>query len=333
MSQILLSQNKTFHYIIQHRISGYGFLQKPPPKLLHNFRYAGTLTCIYKLQKNMDYSERLINSTIRIEAILPDETATGTGFFFHFDLTDGDKKLPIPVVVTNKHVVEGAVALKFFCKEKSDQGTPAYGKTFEIILDSKIYGLIIEHPETNIDLVIIPLNFLSNSAYQLGKTIYYDVFGETTIPSPTVIEELLAIEEIHMVGYPNGLWDQTNNLPIVRKGITATNPIIDYEGEKKFLIDIAAFPGSSGSPVFLYNPGPYQSKSSIKLGGRIYLLGILYRGPMFEVEGEIITTANPNKNNLQTISQIPMNLGAVIKSEKLNGFRTLLIKINNDLTI
>ena len=34
---------KTFYYIVQHGISGYGFLQKPPLKLLRNFRYAETL--------------------------------------------------------------------------------------------------------------------------------------------------------------------------------------------------------------------------------------------------------------------------------------------------
>jgi len=44
-----------------------------------------------------------------------------------------------------------------------------------------------------------------------------------------------------MIGYPSGLWDTKNNLPIVRKGITATTPYFDYNGKREFLVDIAAF--------------------------------------------------------------------------------------------
>ena len=41
---------KTFYYIVQHGISGYGFLQKPPLKLLRNFRYAETL---YEIKRHL----------------------------------------------------------------------------------------------------------------------------------------------------------------------------------------------------------------------------------------------------------------------------------------
>ena len=53
------------------------------------------------------------------------------------------------------------------------------------------------------------------------------------------MSELSAIEEIIMIGYPVGIWDSANNMPIVRKGITATRPDIDYEGRKEFMIDAA----------------------------------------------------------------------------------------------
>lgn len=61
-----------------------------------------------------------------------------------------------------------------------------------------------------------------------------------------------------MIGYPNGLWDSQNNLPIIRRGITATSVKKDYNGKKEFLIDAAVFPGSSGSPVFIFNEGSYS---------------------------------------------------------------------------
>lgn len=52
-----------------------------------------------------------------------------------------------------------------------------------------------------------------------------------------------------MVGYPDGIWDEFNNQPIVRRGITATHPKNDFNGKGEFLIDAVCFPGSSGSPV------------------------------------------------------------------------------------
>ena len=54
-----------------------------------------------------------------------------------------------------------------------------------------------------------------------------------------------------MIGYPDGIWDSVNNLPVIRKGITATHPHISWNGKTEFLTDIASFPGSSGSPYFL----------------------------------------------------------------------------------
>ena len=58
---------------------------------------------------------------------------------------------------------------------------------------------------------------------------------------------LTALEDVVIVGYPDNIWDSVNNL-----GVTATHPKIDYEGRSEFLI-AAIYPGSSGSPVFLYN--------------------------------------------------------------------------------
>jgi hypothetical protein len=63
-----------------------------------------------------------------------------------------------------------------------------------------------------------------------------------------------------MIGYPKGFWDRVNNLPVVRKGITATPIYIDYNGKKEFLLDIPIFSGSSGSPIVLFNEGSYSTK-------------------------------------------------------------------------
>lgn len=129
-----------------------------------------------------------------------------------------------------------------------------------------------------------------------------------------------------MIGYPNGIWDFKNNMPIVRRGITATNPKLDYNGLPIFIIDCACFPGSSGSPVLIFNQGSYtDARGNINLGtGRVILLGVLFAGPQHIAEGEIKTIDLPLKQAQISLSHIPNNLGFVVKAQKLFDFRPLL---------
>ncbi|MFR3321383.1 MAG: hypothetical protein ACLTSZ_09905 [Lachnospiraceae bacterium] len=80
------------------------------------------------------------------------------------------------------------------------------------------------------------------------------------------IEYFAAIEDITFIGYPSGLYDSVNKLPIIRQGITATPIWNQFNGENVFLIDAGVFPGSSGSPVFIYNHGSYPTKDGIAIG-------------------------------------------------------------------
>jgi hypothetical protein len=133
---------------------------------------------------------------------------------------------------------------------------------------------------------------------------------------------LVNVEDVLMVGYPVGIWDQYNNAPIFRKGITATHPALDYQGKKKFLIDAACFPGSSGSPVFIFNHGSYSDKKGgIVVGDRLYFLGILHAGPQYKADGNIEIVDIPTKNVMvSSKTDIPTNLGIVLRAELLLDF-------------
>ena len=139
------------------------------------------------------------------------------------------------------------------------------------------------------------------------------------LPTADELEDLSALEEILMIGYPNGIWDATNNMPILRRGITATHPNIDYEGRKEFLIDAACFPGSSGSPVFLFNTSAWTDrKGNTMMGGpRVKLLGLLYAGPQHTATGEVRIVTVPTQQRAIALSSIPNNLGLVIKAARL----------------
>src|SRR5690606_32118899 len=110
---------------------------------------------------------------------------------------------------------------------------------------------------------------------------------KSLIMSDEELDQLTALEDIIMIGYPNGIWDSVNNLPIMRRGITATHPKMDFNGKPEFMIDAACFPGSSGSPIILLNEGSYRTQDSIVMGSRVKLLGVLYAGPVSTVTGNI----------------------------------------------
>ncbi len=88
------------------------------------------------------------------------------------------------------------------------------------------------------------------------------------------------------------------------------------------MIDAACFPGSSGSPVFLYNIGGWATRTGdIVMGGaRVKLLGVLYGGPQHTATGEIRIVNVPTRDAPVAISRIPNNLGLIIKSSCLTEF-------------
>jgi hypothetical protein len=83
------------------------------------------------------------------------------------------------------------------------------------------------------------------------------------------------------------------------------------------MIDAACFPGSSGSPIFLLDEGAYAHRGGMTMGSRIKLLGTLYAGPQYLTTGEIKIVNVPTASVPIAESKIPINLGLVIKSERI----------------
>jgi hypothetical protein len=280
------------------------------------------------MPKELSFTEQLAYSTVRIETELSvSERGTGTGFFFQLP-HEGDSK--IPLMVTNKHVVEGALKGTFKLTCMAPDGGPDRLNHLTITLDL-FEKRWIPHPDGVTDLCVMPIAPLLQELSAQKKPVFYRKLGEDIIPSKPELEALWGLEEVVMIGYPNGIWDEVNNFPIFRRGITATNPLFDWNDRPEFLIDLACFPGSSGSPVLLYNTsGFYTDKAGApKAGFRVKLLGILYAGPQHEVSGEVKIVTVPTKNVPVAFSRIPNNLGIVIKSSKLLDFKPILSTLNS----
>jgi hypothetical protein len=265
--------------------------------------------------------EQLSHSTVRIECEFPDGSrGTGTGFFYSL-ARQGDKH--IPVIITNRHVIEGSSNGRFILTLRRSDGLPDYGnnRAFEF---RRFEAMWKPHPDSSVDMSAMPIAPLLNMAQSQGQSFFFVTLDDSLIPSSDEISDFIGLEEITMVGYPNGLWDETNNLPVFRRGVLATDYKRDWNGKKEFLIDAACFPGSSGSPVLLFNVGGYQTRKGTHLGGtRIKLMGVLYAGPQHTVEGEIKIVNVPIHQKPIVISGIPNNLGIVIKAHRIKDFETI----------
>ena len=84
-------------------------------------------------------------------------------------------------------------------------------------------------------------------------------------------------DDVFIMGYPLGLKDNKNNLPIFRNAMIASSYRVPFDGKPLFLTDANLHPGTSGSPVITKPKNTLvdeQGNTSIVTGTVYYLLGI-----------------------------------------------------------
>ncbi|HIC2036039.1 serine protease [Enterobacter soli] len=260
----------------------------------------------------MNLSEALEINTVRIEC---DNGSVGTGFFY--SLKTKKENVEVPFIVTNKHVIEGANAINIHLHtENIDTGKENNHKIFHV---GDIQKLFAFHPESSVDLCALPVGGIFNAlAYEREIPRYFSFNEDDLLENHRSKKSLGAIEEVHMTGYPNGIWDQVNNKPITRRGITATNISDNWQGRNEFMIDMACYPGSSGSPVYVYNNGPFMHEGKLVHGERVILLGILRAGPQILANGDVRIVDVPTSQRAISTTALMMNLGIIIKASELD---------------
>ncbi|MEN2453642.1 serine protease, partial [Bacillus sp. JR_15] len=260
-------------------------------------------------------------STVRIECRNENYESTGTGFFYNFKIGTN----VFPVLVTNKHVISGYSTGRLILNigdNSKDEPEDRKEVNFD---DFETHWIF--HPDEDVDLCIFPMGELLYKFHREGQGVFFRAIDKSFIPTKEIIDTLIPREDILVVGYPNGIWDEFNNLPIMRDGITATHYRFDYNGKKNFLIDASIFPGSSGSPVFIYNHGYIDNLGNITMGSeRLIFIGIVYGVYQHGVSGEL-EVQFPTKQGISVNTQVPNNLGIAIKSERIFEFEPIIQKL------
>ena len=260
-------------------------------------------------------ADHLLFMTVRICTA----QSIGTGFIFEHKWNSPKESTELTgmFLVTNKHVIANATHGNFRMTRSAKNGdlTLKLGRPIQVSVGTREWRWWMGHPDKNVDVAVLPLNPLFQRLKDNGTIPFYSCVSANILPDSDALAELNPIEDVVFVGYPNNVFDCVNNLPIVRRGITATPPNVDHNGNPTFLIDASVFPGSSGSPVFIYNAGSWLERTGGVLGSeRILFLGlissVLYRESNGSLEfREIPTGIHPVPVNREMI-----DLGIVYKA-------------------
>ena len=215
-----------------------------------------------------------------------------------------------PTIITNKHVVNynQYENVKFHLHLKEENGES--NKSVGVQVNANWYF------HSTKDLCFTFVNPVFEDVKRIyGKNVFYVANDASIMATKEKLKELSALEELVMVGYPIGLSDTRNNYPIFRKGYTSAHPAVDFNDDGIGLVDMACFPGSSGSPIYILNEGGYRDKRGNSYFGksRVLLLGILYAGPQYDARGEIVVKTIPtSKHIVELNTSITTNLGYYI---------------------
>jgi hypothetical protein len=276
-------------------------------------------------------AEQLFFTTVRIDTIATNGTAgSGTGFLFRHKV--GEQFFPF--VVTNKHVVSGTEsgALTFL---QGDGQAPRLGQGFRLAIEEwpdAWFG----HPLPDIDIAVCPFAPLeAHIKEQNNIDLFYKCVDTSMIPDEEKVKGLDAIETVTFIGYPNGIWDSKNLLPVARRGTTASPIEVDFEGKPRFIIDASVFGGSSGSPVFIFNQGSWSEKDGTLVAGgsRLMFIGVI-AAVFFRTQfNQIIPVPIPTQVQPMAQQQEMIDLGLVFKARTVVETIEAFLDVHNSKTI
>jgi hypothetical protein len=204
----------------------------------------------------------------------------GTGFFYVSEWNNSKHIF----LVTNYHVLTGndpnernikepqGDSISFYCH--MEEKDPSAVLKLQIPLFTKGKPIWLEHSNEKVDIAIIPILFSLPVALE-WKAVDKNLMSTDLDISPS--------DSVTLIGYPRMYLDEKNALPIYKTGHIASEYAYDFNGEPCFIIDISAFSGNSGSPVFSIQKNAQIVSESIIIkapGHSVKFLGVYSAGIM-----------------------------------------------------
>lgn len=221
------------------------------------------------------------------------ELGKATGFF----LREPEGQL---VLITNWHVVtgrkptqpklseNGAVPCTLRCKlhKKVDEAGIRLSQIMQVDQtindDDGDNPRWLEHPthRHSVDVVAIPISeegeFADSCMFRELNS--YRQFLDEYVPT--------AMDTVFVIGYPWGLTGGSMALPLYKRGSIASEPIVDFGGKPRMLVDCRTTEAMSGSPVIvshsgIWNPGGGVMGPDSCIGTMEKFLGV-YSGRLYD---------------------------------------------------
>lgn len=202
--------------------------------------------------------ERFLYAITPIREAEGNQTIIGTGFFF--------KSSETLYLVTAKHVL---LDLKKFIIEFHTSNP--YNLENFTVQDHTLLA-----PDNTTDVCAVKLDVTGCNGLQ------FTWFGkEHLMTDDKLLETFTSLTSVAMSGYPTGLYDDHNHLPIYRTGFTASHPGLKYKGLPEGIVNVSNFECDSGSPICHFPQSiEFSKKETAQVAGGLpfCLLGIHHEG-------------------------------------------------------
>jgi hypothetical protein len=251
---------------------------------------------------------------------------TGTGFFYSVAVGASACRV---FLVTNRHVVAANHSISFQLTVAprvdlvGDDLQPLDRSERRVSKRIRGYGgdFGFAHPDPAVDLFAIEVTDTFVAIEREGLQPRVRPVNRHFLPDVGRRKLIRDIEQVIVIGYPKGLFDEHNNLPIARMGATASHPLVRSQNRPDFMVDAAVFQGSSGSPVFIYEtPMFLGDDGAYTPGTRVTLIGVLWGVVTPEERGELRPKAIPSRLDLEDhepVMRPSMNLGVAHHADLL----------------
>src|ERR1700733_10125746 len=192
---------------------------------------------------------------------------TATGFFY----SRNDQLF----FVTNQHVVsdeaENVIPDSLQLRLHTDPNNVSASADFDIPLydgTQRLWKIHSTHPEADIAVIKIDKQRIE------GKFFVKSWSSQAFLPKQYPLDPG---EDIFIMGYPLGVYDTENNLPIFRNAMIASSYGVPFQGKPMFLTDANLHPGTSGSPVITKPKSTWvddKGNTNLLTGTNYFLLGV-----------------------------------------------------------